>query len=179
MTQQALARLLQDMGMASALSKRDTSDYHETVARQLGDLLLPRMARMGGVVTLTDVYCLINRARSTHLLSPDDLLRAASLLPKLNVGLKTRTFRSGLVVLQDARIDDVQVAELLRDACAAGITALEAAALLKTTPLLAQEQLWAAEQMGYLARDEQVETVRFFPNRFDEWMKSAGTVGGG
>jgi ESCRT-II complex subunit VPS36 len=123
------------------------------------------------------VYCLINRARSTHLLSPDDLLRAAKLLPKLNVGLKIRTFRSGLVVLQDARIDDVQVAELLRDACAAGMTALEASSLLKTTPLLAQEQLWAAEQMGYLARDEQVETVRFFPNRFDEWAKSTGEVG--
>ena len=29
-------------------------------------------------MTLTDVYCLYNRARGTDLISPDDLLQAAS-----------------------------------------------------------------------------------------------------
>lgn len=175
-SQQALVRMLQDMGMASALSKKDTLDYYGTIARQLADLLLPRIESLGGVITLTDVYCLINRARSSHLLSPEDLLRATEALEKIDVGLKVRTFRSGLVVLQDARVDDDRVAGLLRDACAGGMTALEASRLLKTTPLLAEEQLCSAEQRGYLARDEQVETLRFFPNLFDDW---AASISGG
>jgi ESCRT-II complex subunit VPS36 len=187
-SERALARMLQDMGMASALSKKDTSDYYGTVARQLADLLLPRMEGLGGIITLTDVYCLLNRARSTHLLSPEDLLRATQELEGIGVGLRVRTFRSGLVVLQDARVDDDRLAEMLRDACAGagagassagaysmggGMTALDASGLLNTTPLLAEEQLCWAEERGYLARDEQVETVRFYPNLFGEFAEAA------
>jgi ESCRT-II complex subunit VPS36 len=147
------------------------------------------MEGLGGIITLTDVYCLLNRARSTHLLSPEDLLRATRELEGIGVGLRVRTFRSGLVVLQDARVDDDRLAEMLRDACAGagagassdgagaystgGMTALDASGLLNTTPLLAEEQLCWAEERGYLARDEQVETVRFYPNLFGEFEAAA------
>lgn len=38
------------------------------------------------MITLSDVYCLYNRARGTELVSPDDLLEAAQLLNKLKIG---------------------------------------------------------------------------------------------
>src|SRR6056300_1191625 len=69
-----LASLLQDMGMTSALTKKqagigkrgkNNDDYFELLARQVADFLLPKLPQMGGVVTLTDVFCLFNRARGT------------------------------------------------------------------------------------------------------------------
>jgi hypothetical protein len=43
------------------------------------DFPLRKLKSAGGVMTLTDVYCLFNRARGTNLISPDDILTAASL----------------------------------------------------------------------------------------------------
>lgn len=175
--QKELIRLLQDMGMTSALSKKDTHNYYETIARQLADLLLPRLPKVGGVMTLTDVYCLLNRARSAHLLSPEDLWQAAQVLDTLHLGVSTRTFPSGLVVIQETKWSDSDRAELLRDACGTndGCTPSEAARVLHTTPLLAREQLHDAERLGYLVRDEPPNGsgIRFYPNRFDEWLTTA------
>ena len=36
----------------------------------------PVLAHAGGILPLTDLYCLYNRARGTDLVSPDDLLKA-------------------------------------------------------------------------------------------------------
>ena len=52
------------------------------------------LARVGGMMTLTDVYCLYNRARGTELISPDDLLEACELFSKLRLGLHIREFPS-------------------------------------------------------------------------------------
>jgi ESCRT-II complex subunit VPS36 len=38
------------------------------------------------VVSLTDLYCLYNRARGTELVSPDDLLQAVRLMDSLHLG---------------------------------------------------------------------------------------------
>jgi len=47
-----------------------------------------------------------------------------------------------------------------------GLTALEAARVLKISPLLANEQLLSAEQNGYLCRDVTMEGTRFYKNLF-------------
>ena len=47
-----------------------------------------------------------------------------------------------------------------------GVTALEAARVLKISPILANEQLLSAERSGYLCRDVTVEGTRFFRNLF-------------
>ncbi len=58
---------------------------------------------------LTDVYCLFNRARQGELVSPDDLLAAARLFPKINPSLSLRQFASGVLVVQSASHSDAQV----------------------------------------------------------------------
>ena len=45
-----------------------------------------RIQRLGGAVSLTDLYCLYNRARGTELVSPDDLLEAVKLMESLRLG---------------------------------------------------------------------------------------------
>jgi ESCRT-II complex subunit VPS36 len=179
-----LVSMLQDMGMTSALSKDDfrgrLDSYYEELARQLADFIKPRLRRVGGIMTLTDAYCLFNRARASNLISPDDMRTAVDYCTdRMKLGIARHIFPSGLVVLQDDSVSDRQVATRLREWAAeasrssTGLNELEASKLLRTSPLLASEQLLTAERMGLLARDETVEMIRFFPNRFDEWVTSA------
>ncbi len=64
---------------------------------QLSDFLAPQLPRVGGMMTLPDVYCLFNRARGTELVSPDDLLVTCRLLPSVGGGLQLHTLQSGAV----------------------------------------------------------------------------------
>lgn len=163
-----LTGLLQDMGMTSALTKDHLGNdraYYEWLARQVVDFFWDKLPSMGGVISLTDVYCLFNRARGTNLISPEDLRQACNLLGELKLGISQRTFDSGIVVLQLDRHQDTQA---LMDLCP--ITALEASHVLKVSALLAFEQLKEAEQLGYLCRDTTLETTRFFPNQFDYYF---------
>jgi hypothetical protein len=57
--------------------------YHVELARQLADVLAAPLARAGGMLPLPDVYCLLNRARGTELVSPDDLLKVGAPPPPL------------------------------------------------------------------------------------------------
>jgi ESCRT-II complex subunit VPS36 len=199
-----LSLLLQDMGMTSALTKdhfaasssgsrrggkkgrnqKDEQDasYYEWLARQIVDFLWTRLPAMGGVISLTDVYCLWNRARGTNLISPEDLRHACELLREddgelHNLGIVQRTFDSGVVVLQMNHHNDGDGGTAgnkfqgLVDLCTPCLTALEASHVLKVSPLLALEQLKQAEQEGYLCRDTTLETTRFYPNRFPVFLE--------
>jgi ESCRT-II complex subunit VPS36 len=187
---QKLEGLLSDMGMTSALTKSQQvgdsgsfgynkknnpalHEYYELTARQLADFLLPRFQKQvqsgqgSGVMSLTDVYCLFNRARGTNLISPEDLRQACEVLGDLKLGLSQRTFASGVIVIQlDNRLglQNSTTSESLLKLCPT--TALEASHVLKMSPLLAVEQLEEAERLGLLCRDVTLETVRFYPNKF-------------
>lgn len=192
-----LADMLQGMGMTSALDKsnfRGSKDaYNTQLARQLADFLKKPVQQAGGLLTLTDVYCLYNRARGSNLISPDALLEAVTCMDGLNLGMRRRTFPSGLVVIQDTTFDDDQMAEKLLSLAektgSEGLTEMEAGKFKEKArnvasltaclwllgrqchiaALLIKEELLVAEKLGYLCRDETYETIRFFPNRFKEW----------
>ena len=177
-----LTGMLADMGMTSALSQSQATGggsggkaaYYQTVARQLSDFLRynNKIKDAGGMMTLTDVYCLFNRARGTNLISPDDLLMALPWMEKLSLGMKKREFDSGVVVVQDDSFDDVKMAEKLVEIADTkagdGMTVLDASRLLKVSAMLANEQLLAAEKLGRLCRDVTLEGTRFYRNRFVE-----------
>lgn len=176
-----LGGMMANMGMTSALSAAQTgSGYHRQLARQLVDFLRGHggLAQAGGMLTLTDAYCLFNRARGTNMISPEDLLRALDLMGELRLGLSKREFDSGVVVIQDDAFDDDAMAERLAALASfpsgtgpaamapAGLTATDACRALRTSALLAAEQLAAAERRGRLCRDVTLEGVRYFPNLF-------------
>jgi ESCRT-II complex subunit VPS36 len=172
-----LTDMLSNMGMTSALSKSNhlQKDFDSLLARQLADFLLPQLPKMGGVMTLTDVYCLFNRARGTNLISPENLVAAASLMESLKLPLSLRTFPSGVKVLQLFAWDDSQLTErLLRhySDLQSPLTAWQIAQDWKIPLILAQEQLLAVERLGHLCRDSTLETIRFYPNRFHAFYQS-------
>ena len=184
-----LAAMLENMGMTSALSEKQAgSTYHKQLARQLVDFLRhnDKLTKAGGMMSLTDVYCLFNRARGTNMISPDDLLKALDLMKELGLGMTKRSFNSGVLVIQDDAFDDEVMAKKLADLASSsmkqsmqqrddkvqptpdvgGITVIDVSRTLKISALLANEQLQSAEQMGWLCRDSTIEGIRYFPNLF-------------
>jgi ESCRT-II complex subunit VPS36 len=176
-----LFSVMDSMGIVSALSEKQSgSAYHKQLAKQLVDFLRHnnKLTKAGGMMTLTDVYCLFNRARATNMISPEDLLKAAELMKEMNLGMSKRSFSSGVMVIQADEFDDSimgrKLSELaltsmnqLESSSSCGITVLDVCRALNTSALLANEQLLTAEQVGLLCRDSTIEGVRFFPNLFD------------
>jgi ESCRT-II complex subunit VPS36 len=179
--QQKLVGLLADMGMTSATAinttinhprnNRDKQEYYELTARQIADFLIPRFQKQSKesanavpMMTLTDVYCLFNRARGTNLLSPEDVQQSCAVLHELNLGLSQRVFPdSGVIVVQydrQLRMTENRIVGMCPT------TPLEASHVLKLSPLLALEQLEEAERLGWVCRDVTLETIRFYPNKF-------------
>lgn len=84
------------------------TEYFQLLANQLCEMLLDPITELGGMMSLADVYCRVNRARGLNLLSPEDLLNACRWL---NGPIKLRKFPSGAMILQLENHDDEAVAK--------------------------------------------------------------------
>ncbi|EFC41649.1 predicted protein [Naegleria gruberi] len=165
---------LLNLGLASPVTKQSTGAlYHQQLARQLIDFLDKIVQeRYGGVITLSDAYCLYNRARGTDLISPEDMEKACSLFEKLKLPMKLKVFDSGVIVIQSSQYSDrmmaEKIAEFIRDGHECDvmtykfITAVRLAQLLNVSIVLAKELLLTAEHNRTLCRDENEEGIRFY-----------------
>ncbi|XP_016831546.1 vacuolar protein-sorting-associated protein 36 isoform X2 [Cricetulus griseus] len=122
----------------------------------------------GGIMSLTEVYCLVNRARGMELLSPEDLVNACKMLEALKLPVRLRVFDSGVMVIElQTHREEEMVASALETVSERGsLTSEEFAKLVGMSVLLAKERLLLAEKMGHLCRDDSVEGLRFYPNLF-------------
>uniref|UniRef100_A0A336MXD8 Vacuolar protein-sorting-associated protein 36 n=1 Tax=Culicoides sonorensis TaxID=179676 RepID=A0A336MXD8_CULSO len=141
------------------------SEYLRRLGQQICEMLLDPITEAGGMMSMADVYCRVNRARGLELLSPEDLLNACKLM---SGPIKLRTFPSGSMVLQLDSHDDELVATETRDIVEEkeSMSVEELAKLVKISVILAQERLLVAERAGYVCRDESIEGLRFYPNLF-------------
>ncbi|KAM8834630.1 vacuolar protein-sorting-associated protein 36 [Synchiropus picturatus] len=161
---------LLSMGIANPVTREthgSGTHYHLQLARQLGSMLQAPLEERGGMMALTEVYCLVNRARGMELLSPEDLLNACKMFESLKLPLRLRVFDSGVMVVQlQSHSEEEMIASALDNVQEKGLTAEEFAKLLGLSVLLSKERLLLAEKMGHLCRDDSVEGLRFYPNRF-------------
>ncbi|XP_077447855.1 vacuolar protein-sorting-associated protein 36 [Stigmatopora argus] len=162
---------LLSMGIANPVTREthgSGTHYHMQLAKQLGDMLQAPLEERGGMMALTEVYCLVNRARGMELLSPEDLLNACKMFESLKLPLRLRVFDSGVMVVQlQSHSEEEMIASALDNVTEKGsLTAEEFAKLLGLSVLLSKERLLLAEKMGHLCRDDSVEGLRFYPNRF-------------
>ena len=175
--------IMQSIGIVSPVTKFSAGRlYHKQLARQMADLLLQqrRLERLGGMVTLTDLYCLFNRARGTELVSPEDMLKAAQLTGRLKLGVSLQVFESGVKVLRlDSFSEDGLSEKLLdllrRDAeySVNGLQAADVAVAMNVSLVVAKEQLLLSEHRGFLCRDESIDGLFFFPNFFNKFCASS------
>ena len=141
-----LSSLMLDMGIISPVTRENSgATYYEQLARQLAEYLGEHMPQNGGIMTLSDIYCMFNRARGVELVSPDDLYHAALLQKKLNLGYSMRKFPSGLIVLQTDTHSEDKVAERLakmaQKSSSGYITSTDVSVEMHTSFPLAREYL--------------------------------------
>ncbi len=180
--------ILQSIGLVSPVTKFSAGRlYHEQLAGQVADLLLcgDRLRRLGGMITLTDLYCVVNRARGGVLVSPDDLLHSAQMMGPMDLGIFLRCFPSGVKALQLAAYSEEEFCKRIvgiftteatrsgsnRDYGKQGLLASDVARELNVSIQVAQEQLLIAEANKYLCRDESGYGVYFFPETFSEYCE--------
>lgn len=162
---------LLSMGIANPVTREthgSGTHYHLQLSKQLGDMLQAPLEERGGMMALTEVYCLVNRARGMELLSPEDLVNACKMFESLKLPLRLRVFDSGVMVVQlQSHSEEEMIASALDNVSEKGsLTAEEFAKLLGLSVLLSKERLLLAEKMGHLCRDDSVEGLRFYPNLF-------------
>lgn len=167
-----------DSGLSSKSSYPSSLKYYEDLARQIASIVRPVMERnKQDQLTLSAVYCCFNRARGMDLVSPDDILKACKRLDGMaELGLKLSQYNSGLLVIQNQTCDSdsilIKTVELVQQADTAsgdtfgGLTALGLASRLSISVQLARQRLLDAEAQGKLCRDESVEGLKFYPNKF-------------
>uniref|UniRef100_A0AAY4ABP0 Vacuolar protein-sorting-associated protein 36 n=1 Tax=Denticeps clupeoides TaxID=299321 RepID=A0AAY4ABP0_9TELE len=162
---------LLSMGIADPVTREthgSGTHYHMQLAKQLSDMLQAPLEERGGMMALTEVYCLVNRARGMELLSPEDLVNACKMFESLKLPLRLRVFDSGVMVVQlQSHSEEEMIVSALDNVSDKGsLTAEEFAKLLGLSVLLSKERLLLAEKMGHLCRDDSVEGLRFYPNLF-------------
>ena len=172
---------LMSLGISDPVT-RDASGseqaYYLKLAREIYNVLQGPLNESGGMITLTDAFCRINRARGMELVSPEDLLNACKTFnnPKrenANIPIQLHTFPdTGVHVLQfsSAEVSSEQTLShtesLVSEKTEEGLSVDEFARLAGIAVVLAKERLLAAESCGRLVRDDSVEGLKFFPNLF-------------
>lgn len=164
---------LLSMGIANPVTKEthgSGASYHRELAKELGSFLEKVIKDEGGMMALSDVYCRFNRARGMELVSPDDLINAANMFVSVNIPLRLRRFESGVLVIQALTHSDEEVIRNTKEILdeKESVTAEELAHLSNISVMLARERLLVTEQAGKACRDDSVEGLRFYPNRFLE-----------
>ncbi|KAK1948005.1 Vacuolar protein-sorting-associated protein 36 [Phytophthora citrophthora] len=172
-----LSSLMLDMGITSPVTRENSgAAYYEQLARQLAEFLSDHMPKNGGIMTLSDIYCMFNRARGVELVSPDDVYHAAQLQSKLKLGSSVRRFPGGLIVLQtDSHREDKvaeRLAKMAQKSSLGYITSSDVSVEMHTSFPLAWEYLKVAEELGKLCRDETFEGTNFYPNKFDQFVET-------
>ena len=95
---------LLSMGIDDPITKGNHSDaeYYKLLAKEMFLILDQPIQEAGGMMTLTDAFVRVNRARGLELVSPDDILCAARALVHTHIPMKLHMFDSGVLVLMTA-----------------------------------------------------------------------------
>lgn len=149
------------------------SVYYVQLGKQIASLIKPVLNSTTGQILLTDLYCTVNRARGLELISTEDLLNACYTLEKQGTGLRLVQFETGLMVVQSDEYNGEKVSCEVRDmvqqaydSLQTGLSAQSLAASAGISSALAKQRLLSAETRGYVCRDESLQGLLFWPNRF-------------
>ncbi|XP_047545798.1 vacuolar protein-sorting-associated protein 36 [Vanessa atalanta] len=147
---------------------RSDSEYYMGLAQQISDMMVAVLIDCGGIMSLADVWCRVNRARGLELISPEDLLNACKLLQNVDSPMSLRKFPSGACVLQLNSNRDEEIAKATSQLLEENgfLTPVKLSQIANVSVLLARERLFTTESLGLACRDESIEGLAFYPNMF-------------
>ena len=179
------------LGMVTTKDKLNSGSenlYLSELSRDLAEYLTDDRRGVlradGGVMSLVDLWAVFNRSRNgVELVSPLDFHKAAQLWEKLNLPVRLRRFKSGLLVVQRSDWNDektvrrfkawLQQFEQVAPAAEVswesspfgrGVNAQETAQRFGWSVGVAIEELEMAEDKGVLCREQGIEGLRFWSN---------------
>ncbi|CAF1065166.1 unnamed protein product [Adineta steineri] len=160
---------LLSLGIDNPVTKESAgSQYHTSLAKELANLLEKALKDTNGIMTLSDAFCRINRARGYELISPEDLLNAAVHMEELGLPVRLRVLSSGIksfeLTNRNEKKDLEEIASLVKTVTS--MSADQLANQLGIPVIVARERLIAAETNSLLCRDDSIEGLRFYPNLF-------------
>ncbi|KAH8839119.1 hypothetical protein MCOR27_007448 [Pyricularia oryzae] len=165
--------------------------YISELARNLAEFLTDDargvLRKAGGIISLVDLWAMFNRARGgVELVSPMDLEKAVRQWETLQLPVRLRIFKSGVMAAQGADRTDESIVKAilgwLRDLheippdhevpwdwreFGRGVTAQDAAERFGWSIGVAEEELEMAEERGVLCREEGIEGLKFWENYID------------
>ncbi|CAK4032002.1 Vacuolar -sorting-associated 36 [Lecanosticta acicola] len=170
------------LGSGSSAEQLYVTELSRDLAEFLTDDRKGVLRKEGGIMSLVDLWQVFNRTRNgIELVSPLDFEKAAKMWDALNLPVRLRRFKSGLLVVQErSRTDEKTVSSLLswvrenynKNLLPAspefghGVTAQEAAERFGWSVGVATEELEMAEETGALCRDQCLDGTRFWENHF-------------
>lgn len=196
------------LGSGSTSENLYVTELSRNLAEFLTDDRRGVLRREGGIISLVDLWAVFNRLRNgIELVSPLDFEKAAKMWETLQLPIRLRRFKSGLLVVQErSRTDEKTIASILSwlrsESTADGLasqmsgemaalqgfgrstTAQETAERFGWSVGVASEELEMAEDIGAICRDQCLDGVRFWENRFPQFEEaialetSAALVGG-
>jgi ESCRT-II complex subunit VPS36 len=164
---------LLNMGIINNPVTKDSSGskYHKHLAKEIYEALEPKIRKLGGIMLLSDAYCLLNRARGmAGLISPEDLLNACKELNRMDLKIKYLVYtQSNLHILQITEI--IENPEQINKICNfiqehKCLTAEKLSKILSLNSLVVKQQLLYAENIGKLCRDDTAYGLNFYINLF-------------
>ena len=191
------------LGLITTKDMLGTSSTSETLyitelARNLAEFLTDDrkgvLRKEGGIMSLVDLWAVFNRTRNgIELVSPLDFEKAATMWESLNLPIRLRRFKSGLLVVQEKNRTDAKTiasllswlrepqytmnasdVELLHQPFGGGATAQETAERFHWSVGVATEELEMAEEIGALCRDQCLDGTRFWENYFMQAFSEPG-----
>lgn len=162
--------LLNNDGSAVSLSGgTQRADIEADVTNVCKHALMKRGAL--GMLLSHDVFCLVNRARGTSMVSPEEVMAALAHASRPGGELKLRPLGlTKALAVSLASASDAEADAQLISKCADGpLSAFDLAADLGLNISEAQYVLRDAEVRAVLVRDESPEDVFYYRNAFDEF----------
>jgi ESCRT-II complex subunit VPS36 len=183
------------LGSGSTSENLYVTELSRNLAEFLTDDRRGVLRREGGIISLVDLWAVFNRLRNgIELVSPLDFEKAAKMWETLQLPIRLRRFKSGLLVVQErSRTDEKTIASILawlRESATERLanqltgevaalqgfgrstTAQETAERFGWSVGVASEELEMAEDIGAVCRDQCLDGVRFWENRFTQFEEA-------
>ncbi|XP_025415905.1 vacuolar protein-sorting-associated protein 36 [Sipha flava] len=147
----------------------DSNAYYTTLCKEIIKIIKVSLEEVGGTMALAEVYCRVNRARGLDLLSPEDLMNACYMMNSdKSLPVKLKKFDSGVLALQSSLYDEsIVLKKIVEELKINGsLSAQELSTSIGVSVVLAKEYLLSAEKNGKSCRDESIEGLRFYLNKF-------------
>ncbi|CAD8127643.1 unnamed protein product [Paramecium sonneborni] len=149
----------------SRLDKTE-DQFYEKLAEQVYKLCVELFPKMGGIISLLDVYYYFNKKRNQNLVSPEEILKAGLQFQKLNYQAKIERY-DGISVFESTQYNiDKDYENTLGKFISyeVGLTAEQLAKKLGISVMICKIKLRNAINQGKVCVDNRIEGTRYFQN---------------